>query len=216
MAQEGVGVFVLDVSINRPREGETLESPATAPGVVNKKGHVLNAVLLGVGLGLILTVDPTTEPTTALAVEGLTRIVELSVPVTLGALFPDVDTAFGKHRKTLHNLPVLGLFLAFPFVFGNLQFVWIGVGTHYLLDIVGSRRGIALFYPFSKTEYGFPTGVTTNHRHADAVTVVITALELAVLGAVHFLAVPLDAGVAGVQELVTASMASFAWLALVV
>jgi hypothetical protein len=180
---------------------------------VNKKGHVLNAVLLGVGLGLILTVDPTTQPTTAVVVEGLTRVVELSVPVTLGALFPDVDTAFGKHRKTLHNLPMLGVFLAFPFVFGNLQFVWIGVATHYLLDFVGSRRGIALFYPLSKTEYGFPTGVTTSSKHADAVTLVITVLELIVLGGVHYLAFPLDAGVTGVQELVTASMA---WLGLLV
>jgi hypothetical protein len=178
---------------------------------VNKKGHVLNAVLLGVGLGLILTVDPTTQPTTSLAAEGLTRIVELSVPVTLGALFPDVDTAFGKHRKTLHNLPVLAVFLAFPFVFGNLQFVWIGVATHYLLDVVGSRRGIALFYPLTKTEYGLPTGVTTSHKHADAVTVVITVLELALLAAIHYFAFPLDAGIAGVQEL-TASFTSLALL----
>lgn len=180
---------------------------------MNKKGHVLNAVLLGVGLGLVLTVDPTTQPTTAVVVEGLTRIVELSVPVTLGALFPDVDTAFGKHRKTLHNLPMLGVFLAFPFVFGNLQFVWIGVATHYLLDVVGSRRGIALFYPLSKTEYGLPTGVTTSSKHADAVTLVVTVLELVVLGGVHYLAFPLDAGVTGVQKLVTASMS---WLGLLV
>jgi membrane-bound metal-dependent hydrolase YbcI (DUF457 family) len=171
---------------------------------VNKKGHVLNAVLLGVGLGVILTVDPTTQPTTGVAVDVLARVIELSVPVTLGALFPDVDTAFGKHRKTLHNLPVLAVFVAFPVVFGNLQFVWLGIATHYLLDVVGSRRGIALFYPLSPTEYGFPSGVTTSSRYADAVTVVITALELAVLGAVHYLAVPLDTGLAGLQEIAAA------------
>ena len=179
---------------------------------MNKKGHVLNAVLLGVGLGVILTVDPTTRPTTDVAVEVLTRVVELSVPVTLGALFPDVDTAFGKHRKTLHNLPVLGVFLAFPFLFGNLQFVWIGVATHYLLDVVGSRRGIALFYPLSKTEYGFPSGVTTSSKHADAVTVVITLFELVLLAGIHYFAFPLDSGLTGVQDLVTASMASLAFL----
>jgi membrane-bound metal-dependent hydrolase YbcI (DUF457 family) len=179
---------------------------------VNKKGHVLNAVLLGVGLGVILTVDPTTQPTTDVVVESLVRVVELSVPVTLGALFPDVDTAFGKHRKTLHNLPVLAVFLAFPLLFGNLQFVWIGVATHYLLDVVGSRRGIALFYPLSRTEYGLPSGVTTSSRHADAVTVVITALELGVLGAVHYFAVPLDSGVAGLQDLTAAGLASLAGL----
>jgi hypothetical protein len=177
---------------------------------VNKKGHVLNAVLLGVGLGVILTVGPETTPTTDVVVDGLARVVELSVPVTLGALFPDVDTAFGKHRKTLHNLPVLGTFVAFPLVFGNLQFVWIGIATHYLLDVVGSRRGIALFYPLSRTEYGLPSGVTTSSRHADAVTVVVTAVELGVLGAIHFLVFPLDEGVTGVQEV---AAASFTWLA---
>jgi hypothetical protein len=180
---------------------------------VNKKGHVLNAVLLGVGLGLILTVDPSTRPTAAVAGDALVRVVELSIPVTLGALFPDVDTAFGKHRKTLHNLLVLGVFVAFPFAFGNLQFVWIGVATHYLLDVVGSRRGIALFYPLSPTEYGFPTGVTTSSRYATGVTVAVTLLELAALGAVHYLAVPLDSGVAGVRETATASLASLATVA---
>jgi membrane-bound metal-dependent hydrolase YbcI (DUF457 family) len=175
---------------------------------VNKKGHVMNAVLLGVGLGVVLTVEPTTEPTADLVVETLSRVVELSVPVTLGALFPDVDTAFGKHRKTLHNLPVLGVFLAFPLVFGNLQFVWVGIATHYVLDVVGSRRGIALFYPLSRTEYGFPAGVTTSSRFADSVTLVITGVELGVLAAIHYYVLPLDSGIAGVQELTAAMLAS--------
>ena len=62
---------------------------------MNKEGHVLNAVLLGVGLGVVI------EPSGT--VETLRTVVAITVPVTLGALFPDVDTAFGKHRKTLHN-----------------------------------------------------------------------------------------------------------------
>jgi len=45
--------------------------------------------------------------------ETFRTIVMIGVPVTLGALFPDVDTAFGKHRKTLHNLPILIGFVAF-------------------------------------------------------------------------------------------------------
>jgi membrane-bound metal-dependent hydrolase YbcI (DUF457 family) len=175
---------------------------------VNKKGHVLNAVLLGVGLGVILTVDPRVALTADAAGDALSRVVELSVPVTLGALFPDVDTAFGKHRKTLHNLPVLGVFVAFPLLYANLQFVWVGIATHYVLDVVGSRRGIALFYPLSRTEYGFPSGVTTSSRYADAVTVVITAVELGVLAGVHYFVFPLDAGIAGVQELTAAMLAS--------
>jgi len=181
---------------------------------VNKEGHVLNAVLLSLGLGVILSVVPEQvaallragTPDSALdLLWGITvSVAELAVPVTLGALFPDVDTAFGKHRKTLHNLPVLAVFLAFPFVFGNLQFVWIGIATHYLLDAFGSKRGIALFYPFSSQEYGAPTGVATSSKWANHLTVGITALELAVLGAVHFLVVPLDAGVTQAMQAVAA------------
>jgi len=137
---------------------------------MNKQGHVLNAVLLGVGLGYVL------EPAGDL--ETFRTIAEVSVPIVLGALFPDVDTAFGRHRKTLHNLLVLAVFVAFPLYFGNLQYVWLGVLTHYVLDMVGSRRGIALFYPLSDREYGSPTGVTTSSRFANAVTLVVTALEL--------------------------------------
>jgi len=148
---------------------------------MNKRGHVLNAVLLSIGLGYVL--DPSGDVST------FATISEVFLPVVLGALFPDVDTAFGKHRKTLHNLPVLLIFLAYPVYHGgNLQWVWLGVVTHYVLDIVGSKRGIALFYPVSNTEYGFPTGVTTSSEHAEVVTVVITILELAAIAAlVHVL-----------------------------
>ncbi|QCC48538.1 metal-dependent hydrolase [Halobellus limi] len=165
---------------------------------MNKDGHVLNGALLAIGLGVILSIDPTAGPivggqgggvtidgVAALAGEVARSVAALSLPVILGALFPDVDTAFGRHRKTLHNLPVLGIFLAFPYLFGNLQFVWIGVGTHYLLDVVGSKRGIALWYPLSSTEYGFPTGVATSSKWATRVTVVVTAMELFVLFLVH-------------------------------
>ncbi|MFB6164457.1 MAG: metal-dependent hydrolase [Haloarculaceae archaeon] len=140
---------------------------------MNKAGHVLNAVLLSIGLGYVL------EPAGDVAT--FQTIAAVALPVTLGALFPDVDTAFGKHRKTLHNLPILALFVAYPLVFGNLQFVWIGILTHYVLDVVGSKRGIALFYPFER-EYGLPFGVATSSRHATAVTLVVTGAELLVAG----------------------------------
>lgn len=148
---------------------------------MNKRGHVLNAVLLSVGLGYVL--DPSGDVTT------FAVIAEVFLPIILGALFPDVDTAFGKHRKTLHNLPVLLVFLAHPVYHGgNLQWVWLGVLTHYLLDYFGSKRGIALFYPFSDQEYGFPAGVTTSSDNAEIVTVVITIVELlAIAVLVHVL-----------------------------
>ncbi|WP_144799387.1 metal-dependent hydrolase [Halorubrum depositum] len=151
---------------------------------MNKRGHVLNALLLALGLGFVIEpgLDAATARTTA----------QITVPIVLGALFPDVDTAFGRHRKTLHSLPVLAVFVAYPIVFGNLQYVWIGVLTHYLLDVVGSRRGIALFHPLSDTEYGLPSGVTTSSKYADLVTVVITALELAAFWALHTYVVTLD------------------------
>ncbi|MFC6960952.1 metal-dependent hydrolase [Halocatena marina] len=139
---------------------------------MNKHGHVLNGLLLGIGLGFILAPDG--------SVETLRMIVAVTVPVSLGALFPDIDTEFGRHRKTLHNLPVLGMFIAFPFVFDNLHYVWIGVLTHYVLDVVGSKRGIALFYPFEQ-EYGFPTGVATKSQYTSVVTLVITATELIIV-----------------------------------
>ncbi|GAB3029568.1 metal-dependent hydrolase [Natronobiforma cellulositropha] len=139
---------------------------------MNKKGHVLNAALLAIGLGYLL------EPSGS--EETFRTIVAIGVPVVLGALFPDVDTAFGRHRKTLHNLPILVGFVAFPLVFDNLYYVWIGILTHYVLDIAGSRRGIALFYPVWKKEFGLPTGVPVVSKHADLVTVLITAAELVI------------------------------------
>ncbi|WP_232701002.1 metal-dependent hydrolase [Halobacterium wangiae] len=143
---------------------------------MNKGDHVLNGALLAVGLGYVLYPSG--------GVETLRTIAAVLIPVVLGALFPDVDTDFGKHRKTLHNLPVLALLYLFPAYFGNLQYVWLGVLTHYVLDVVGSKRGIALFYPFSPQEYGLPVGVTTVSNYATVVTVLITAIELAVVAIV--------------------------------
>lgn len=138
---------------------------------MNKDGHVLNAVLLSIGLGYVL--EPAGDFTT------FRTIAEVIIPVTLGALFPDVDTAFGRHRKTLHNLGVLGIFLAYPLVFDNLQFVWIGVLTHYVLDLLGSKRGLALLYPYEK-EYSLPFGVATSSKYANAAMLAITLFELAI------------------------------------
>ncbi|MBZ6493416.1 MULTISPECIES: metal-dependent hydrolase [Natrinema] len=145
---------------------------------MNKKGHVLNAVLLSIGLGYLL------EPTGDL--ETFRTIVMIGVPVALGALFPDVDTAFGKHRKTLHNLPILAGFLAFPHVFGNLEYVWIGVVTHYVLDVAGSKRGIALFYPVWKKEFGLPIGVAVSSKRADLMMLIVTVAELLLVALVVF------------------------------
>jgi len=145
---------------------------------MNKDGHVLNAVLLSIGLGYVL--EPAGDFTT------FQTIAEVTIPVTLGALFPDVDTAFGRHRKTLHNFGVLGIFLAYPIVFGNLRFVWIGVLTHYVLDLVGSKRGLALLYPYEK-EYSVPFGMSTSSNYANAATLAITLFELVIAAlVVHY------------------------------
>ncbi|WP_128477759.1 metal-dependent hydrolase [Halorussus pelagicus] len=150
---------------------------------MNKEGHVLNAVLLSIGLGYVFY--PAGDVPTFRA------IAEMSVPLVLGALFPDVDTAFGKHRKTLHNLPVLALFYAWPVFFNNLHFVWMGVATHYVLDVVGSKRGIALFYPYTK-EYNLPVGVAVSSERAGLVTVVISVLEVALVAVVVQLELPIQ------------------------
>jgi membrane-bound metal-dependent hydrolase YbcI (DUF457 family) len=157
------------------------------PTPMNRRDHVLNALALGVGLGYLA--QPGWDAGTARAV------VEIAVPVVLGALFPDVDTAFGTHRKTLHNLPVLGLFLAYPLHFGNLRYVWIGVATHYVLDLLGTKRGLALLYPYER-EFSLPVGVGVDSRLAGVVTLAVTAVELAA-AAVVFADAPELAALAG-------------------
>ena len=142
---------------------------------MNKKGHVFNALCLGAGIGLLL------EPTVSTA--ALVSVVTVGTPVVLGALFPDIDTAFGTHRKTFHNIWVLGAFLAFPHYFGNLHYVWLGITTHYVLDLLGNQAGMALVHPFGGM-YDIPVGVTTTSRWADVVTVLVTAFELAVVAAI--------------------------------
>lgn len=114
----------------------------------------------------------------------------MGVPVVLGALFPDVDTAFGTHRRTFHNLATLGFFYVYPAVFGNLHLVWVGILTHYVLDLLGTLRGMALLYP-SPREFDVPVGVSSSSWTAPAVTVVITALELAAVTAVVAYRVPI-------------------------
>ena len=136
---------------------------------MNKRGHVTNAVLLSIGLAVLMEGGA--------GLPSLYTLLAVGVPVTLGALFPDIDTAFGAHRKTFHNLLTLGTFVAFPIVFGNLQYVWIGVLTHYVLDLLGNIRGMALFYPWPE-EYDVPVGVSVDSRWADVVTLVVTGVEL--------------------------------------
>ena len=140
---------------------------------MNRRHHVLNAALLGVALGVLF------EPGGGRAT--LLSAIAVGVPVVVGALVPDVDADLGDHRKTLHNLPVLAGFAAFPLVFGNLRYVWIGVAAHYVLDLVATRRGIALFYPLWRREFALPAGVTTGGRAAPAVTLFVTLVELLVL-----------------------------------
>ena len=168
---------------------------------MNKRGHVLNGLLLALGLGFVL--EPGLDTATA------AMIAQVTVPVVLGALFPDVDTAFGRHRKTLHSLPVLAVFLAYPIVFGNLRYVWIGVLTHYVLDVVGSRRGIALFHPISDKEYGLPTGVTTSSKYADLVTVIITAVEIAALWAINKYVINLELDLSAATQTISEVAAGF-------
>ncbi|MFC3958012.1 metal-dependent hydrolase [Halovivax cerinus] len=145
---------------------------------MNKRDHVMNAILVGIGLGAL--VDPSGGESTAQA------MLMIGVPVLLGALVPDIDTVMGDHRKTFHNLPVLVGFVAFPHAFGNLQYVWIGIVTHYVLDVAGNTRGIAVFYPLLNREYGLPIGVPANSHAADVVTLLITGAELALAMAILY------------------------------
>lgn len=145
---------------------------------MNERGHVVNAVLLSLGLGVILTGE--------LSMATLETIALVTPPIVLGALFPDIDTSFGTHRKTFHNVWVLGLAVAFPVYAGNLQFVWVGIATHYVLDLLGNVRGMALLYP-RDSFYDVPVGVNVDSKWADVITLAVTACELAVLGLVVML-----------------------------
>lgn len=157
---------------------------------MNKRGHVLNALLLSIGLGYVL------EPSGDVAT--FETIAAVTVPVVLGAMVPDIDTAFGRHRKTLHNLFVLAVVGAYPVYFGNLQYVWIGVLSHFVLDIMGSRRGLALLYPLSDNEFNLPVGVPVDSKFADAMMLAVTGFELALAAAIVY-RVPQYALKAGLQ-----------------
>lgn len=137
---------------------------------MNKKDHILNGGLLGIGLGFVLHPEG--------SVQTLVTMAAVFVPVVLGALFPDIDTEFGKHRKTLHNVFVVAVLYGYTIYFANLQWVWIGVVSHFVLDVLGSKRGIALFYPLWDEEFGTPVGVTTSSQYATVITIVITLVEL--------------------------------------
>lgn len=139
---------------------------------MNRRGHVENAGLLALTVGLLMAdFDLARMPVT---------VTKFGIPILIGALFPDIDVAFGKHRATFHNLLVLGGFVAFPIVFDNLFFVWIGVLTHYVLDLMGNVQGMALFYPYPEF-YDIPVGVPVNSRWADIVTLLVTGFEIIIL-----------------------------------
>lgn len=139
---------------------------------MNKRDHVVNAVVLSIGVGILLA-----QP---LSMGTFEVVIGVAPPIVLGALLPDLDTAFGDHRKTFHNIWVLGFAVSFPHFFGNLYYVWIGVLTHYTLDLLGNRSGMGIFYPFPGF-YDIPVGVNVDSRWAGLVTLLVTAAELAVV-----------------------------------
>ncbi len=136
---------------------------------MNKREHVINGLALGLGIGYML--EPGTD------VETVTSMLEFGVPITMGAMIPDIDTAIGGHRKTFHNLLTLLVFITFPYYFNNLRYIWIGITSHYVLDLLGTTRGIALFYPLRR-EFEIPVGVRVNSIFAPLVTVVVTVFSL--------------------------------------
>lgn len=139
---------------------------------MNRRNHVVNAALLSAGLAIMLA--------STFDVMTLSVMLQIGVPVMVGALFPDLDVAIGAHRKTFHNLPVLSAFMLYPVVFDNLHFIWMGILAHYLLDLLGTDRGIALLYPL-QAEIDVPLGVPVGTRWADLMTLLVTGFELWVL-----------------------------------
>lgn len=139
---------------------------------MNKREHLINAIALGAGIGYL--VEPGTD------IETLQSIAEFGVPITLGTMIPDIDTALGRHRKTFHNGSILLLFMIFPVFFQNLKYIWIGVLSHYVLDLLGTNRGMAVFYPLTDDEFEIPIGVPVNSILAPLMTIIITVASLVV------------------------------------
>lgn len=145
---------------------------------MNEKGHTINAVLLSTGLAILL------EP--GFTHHTIVTWLAVTPPIVLGAIFPDLDTTFGTHRQTFHNLIVLGIAITYPYLFGNLHYVWIGILTHYILDLCGNVKGMAIFYPSSKF-YDIPVGVRVDSQWADIVTLLVSIFELIAIGLIiHF------------------------------
>lgn len=139
---------------------------------MNKDDHIINAALLSIGVGVLLA--PQMNQST------FSTILLVGVPIVIGALFPDIDTEFGTHRETFHNIVTLAIFIAFPIYFQNLFFVWIGILTHYVLDLLGTKGGLALFYPVSK-HVSVPVGVNVDSSVSRIVTLAVTGFELGVV-----------------------------------
>lgn len=110
----------------------------------------------------------------------LGSILVVGIPIGIGALFPDIDTEFGTHRETFHNFATLAIFVAFPIYFENLYFVWLGILTHYVLDLLGTTDGLALFYPVSR-HVSVPVGVKVDSAASRVVTLAVTGFELGVV-----------------------------------
>lgn len=166
---------------------------------MNRGPHILNAI--AVGIGVSMAVEPSVYHALwgalvsgtslgAPAWAAMTATVAVAIPVLLGAMVPDIDATVGQHRKTLHNGFILLGFLWFPFAFENLQYVWIGVMAHLLLDMVGSDRGIALAYPLLEREVRSPLRWPAQGPMALVVTGVVTLVELWVLAVIHLRVMP--------------------------
>jgi len=134
---------------------------------MNKPEHVANGALIAGAIGVVLG--------------GLPEVL-VAVPLGVaGSLLPDLDTAVGTHRKTFHNLPVLGVLLLGAWFHPVVIYLPIGVASHYALDALCSRRGIALFYPLTTQEYQSAGGVTVDDPRSGLLTLAFSGFEVGFL-----------------------------------
>ena len=131
---------------------------------MNKREHLLNGAIVGGAIGAL--VNP------------LHLLVAIPLAAA-GGLLPDADTHLGTHRKTFHNLPLLGILLLGAWFYPVFVYLPIGVCSHYMLDALCTRRGIALFYPISRQEYQSAGGVTVDDPQAGLATAGMSACQVA-------------------------------------
>jgi len=109
----------------------------------------------------------------------------------LVAIYPDIDTEFGKHRAAFHNI-YIPVVVTIVFSLAGLVVVvfplWVGYLSHIALDM-SSKVGVKIFWPFSKRAIGGTGKVAPKSFLGHFVTMVVSivlGLLISFVGASYY------------------------------